>query len=181
MNLYNKVKTFLSERKERKNRTRDNEQQMQLLKQVAVLHETFNKFKEAGLIYVDVKHKNVTISNVLASFYIDNEEDWQNFLHNVHGWVVYQYSISEYVRLFHKAKADAEARAYENNHAISQAERMQVKMQAAETFDIDQQRERTVIPDLQFIVLGASDGKPIIVARLINGVYDTSSVPEELR
>lgn len=181
MNLYVKIKSWFATKKERRAKRKSDRAQMMLLKKTAVVFETLNKFKDAGLIYLDFKHKNVTISNVVASMFIYNESDWQNFLHNVHSWVVYQYSISEYVRLFHKTKADAEATAYEKNHAISHNERQRVRIEAAETFDIDQVRERTIIPDLNFIVIGASDGKPIVVARLIDGVYETAPVPDSMK
>lgn len=177
LNIFN----WFKKRKEHKRKRKEQNSQYRQMQAIAVVFETLNKFKQSGLLYVDFKLGNVTISNTLAQFYVDDEAVWQNFLHNVHQWAVYQYSVNEYVRLYHKATADAEAKAYAHNHAITSEERAAVRMKAAETFDDDQVRKQASVPDLQFIVLGASDGRPLVVAKLINGKYETASVPDELK
>lgn len=177
MNIFN----WFKKRKETNRKRKEQNAQYRQMQAIAVVFETLNKFKQSGLLYVDFKHGNVTISNTLAQFYVGDEAVWQNFLHNVHQWAVYQYSVSEYVRLYHKAQADAEAKAYAHNHAITSEERAAVRMKAAETFDDEQVQKQAPVPDLQFIVLGASDGRPIVIAKRVNGEYITAPVPEELK
>lgn len=158
------------------------------LAKLCIVFETLNKFKQAGLLYFDFAHHNVTIAQVLAEFYIYNDEEWQRFLHQLHLWAAYQHSINEYTRLYSKARADGEAEAYRQKNQgrdtkdclpLTDAERQLARLRASQRFDADLAASPVVpLPDVHFYVLGIADGKPIVVARLINGKYETAAVPE---
>ena len=179
MNILNRIKSWVKSRKEHRRSRKIFRQQMKQMSAVAVVHETLNKFRQAGLLYIDLKRNNITISAALANFYIGNPTDWQNFLEHLRQWAVFQYSVSEYVRLYNKTILDAaaEARAKQNSDSedVSRA-----KFEAAERFDSSEVSQKTKMPDFQFIVLGAADGEPLVVARFVDGRYITAPVPEEL-
>lgn len=157
------------------------------LSRLCIVFETLNKFKQAGLLYFDFVHHNVTIAQALAEFYIYSDEEWQRFLHQLHLWAAYQHSINEYTRLYNKSRADGEAAAYrEKNQGrdpkdylpLTDAERSLARLRASQRFDADRAASPVVpLPDVHFYVLGIADGKPIVVARLIDGKYETAAVP----
>lgn len=149
----------------------------ELLK-IAVIFETLDKFRKGGLIHIDMKRKTVTISSVLSNFFLYDDEQWQNFLHQCHLWATYEFSVEAYRRAFSKTLADAEAKANkENGVALDYDQRRVVRMQAAEAFDADKEVEKC--PDLNFVVIGATeDNKPLLVARYLDGRYKTLSVHE---
>lgn len=180
MNLIHCFNQWLTARRERRQRRKQFNEQLRTMRALTVVFETLNKFKQAGLLYVDFKRQNVTISNVLASFYIYDDAAWRNFLSNVHRWVVYQYSVNDYVRRYTKMQADAEAKAKAESTLYDEDDKQATRMDAAARFD-EESVQSSTIPDLQFIVLGAANGRPIVVARLINGEYVTDAVPDELR
>ena len=90
---------------------------MRTLQETALLFETLNKFKSAGLLYFDFRHNIVTIAQALAEHFIYDDEDWQRFLRQCHLWAAYQYSINEYTKMYNKVQADAEAAAYAEKQA----------------------------------------------------------------
>ena len=166
---------------------------MRTLQETALLFETLNKFKSAGLLYFDFRHNIVTIAQALAEHFIYDDEDWQRFLRQCHLWAAYQYSINEYTKMYNKVQADAEAAAYAEKQAsqpqnlktskpqnLTLEERRAARMAAVAKLDAETASHRALpIPDLQFLVLGAADGKPICVARQIDGIFHTAVVPDE--
>lgn len=162
---------------------------MHTLQETALLFETLNKFKSAGLLYFDFRHNIVTIAQALAEHFIYDDDDWQRFLRQCHLWAAYQYSINEYTKMYNKVQADAEAAAYAEKQApvtegsargLTPDERRAARMAAVAKLDAETASHRALpIPDLQFLVLGAADGKPICVARQIDGVFHTAVVPDE--
>lgn len=178
-NPFTSIRDYFRSVKHRADARRDNRRLTKSLEQVALVHETLNSFRRAGLIYIDFKRQIVTVAQIVASQYIYEPEAWQTFLSNLHLWAVTQYQISEYSRLYTQAQADAEAKAFKQNKHITLAERKVVKMEAAARFD-DEQAERNIqCPDLQFVVLGMTDGLPMLVARMRNGTYETLPVPAQ--
>lgn len=170
--------------------TRTDTATMRTLQETAMLFETLNKFKSAGLLYFDFRHNIVTIAQALAEHFIYDDEDWQRFLRQCHLWAAYQYSINEYTKMYNKVQADAEAAAYAakkaegatapTEAALTPDERRAARMAAVAKLDAETASHRALpIPDLQFIVLGAADGKPICVARQIDGIFHTAVVPDE--
>lgn len=170
--------------------TRADSATMRTLQETALLFETLNKFKSAGLLYFDFRHNIVTIAQALAEHFIYDDEDWQRFLRQCHLWAAYQYSINEYTKMYNKVQADAEAAAYaakqaegataHTEAALTPDERRAARMAAVAKLDAETSSHRALpIPDLQFLVLGAADGKPICVARQIDGIFHTAVVPDE--
>lgn len=171
---------------------------MRTLQETALLFETLNKFKSAGLLYFDFRHNIVTIAQALAEHFIYDDDDWQRFLRQCHLWAAYQYNINEYTKLYNKVQADAEAAAFAEkqrtvnseqlwskttqtvNNGLTPDERRAARMAAVAKLDAETASHRALpIPDLQFLVLGAADGKPICVARQIDGIFHTDVVPDE--
>lgn len=160
----------------------------QQLQALAVVFEALDRFKRGNLLYVDFKRRSVTISAALAELFIYDDQEWQNFLHNLHLWTICQYNISDYTRNYTKAMANAEAEAFRsknqqtpdaNRQPLTDAERKLARMRAAARFDDEQRDRRSTIPDLQFVVIGAADGEPLVVARLLDGRYETLPVPDQ--
>lgn len=151
---------------------------MRNLQAVAVVFETLNKFRNASLLYVDFKRNVVSIAQVLAEQFIYDDKTWQKFLGDIHLWAVYQFSVAEYTKKFNEIKANAEARAYKENPNLTDADRALAKMRAVSQMDSEYGGKPVQLPNLQFVVLGVADGAPIVVAKLINGRYETASVPD---
>lgn len=168
-------------------------EQMRTLEDIAVLFETLDKFAEGNLIYYDEQRQMVVISHVLANFYLYNETNWQVFLGNVYHWAVFKYTSQEYARLYNKAMADAEAKAYAaSNPSNSQppydpfdsSERRSLladnrriaRMQAAAAFDDAHAAEQIHVPDMQIVIINEQDGQPIVVAARKDGRYETYPV-----
>lgn len=158
------------------------------LEALAAVFEALDRFRKGNLLYVDFKRKSVTIAAALAELFIYDDQEWQNFLHNLHLWTICQYNISDYKRNYTRAMADAEAEAFRNKNEqtpdadrepLTEAERKLARMRAAATFDQEQRDRRTTMPDLQFVVIGAFDGEPLVVARLLDGRYETLPVSNE--
>lgn len=197
MSLLSSIRAHITKRKAK----RTDSATMRTLQETALLFETLNKFKSAGLLYFDFRHNIVTIAQALAEHFIYDDEDWQRFLRQCHLWAAYQYSINEYSKMYNKVQADAEAAAYaakfekfessKGNPSNSQPpqtplssltpdERRAARMAAVAKLDAETASHRALpIPDLQFLVLGAADGKPICVARQIDGIFHTAVVPDE--
>lgn len=181
----NFIKRFFEQRRKKRQAV----QVKHTLEQLSLIHETFGMYRKSGLLYVDFKRNTVTIAQILAEYFIYNDDDWQRFLKQLYHWAVYEYSVNEYTRLFNKAKADAEAEANKAKRAeaaekndtelsLTEAERQIAKMRAASKFDSEYGGRPVAVPDLQFIVLGIADGKPLCVAQLVNGKFETAVVEE---
>lgn len=199
MSIFTSIRAHLARRRDK----RTDRATMRTLQETALLFETLNKFKSAGLLYFDFRHNIVTIAQALAEHFIYDDEDWQRFLRQCHLWAAYQYSINEYTKMYNKVQADAEAAAWAekhqtvNNelradgntltseapshlHTLTPEERRAARMAAVAKLDAETASHRALpIPDLQFLVLGAADGKPICVARQIDGIFHTAVVPDE--
>lgn len=208
MSLLSSIRAHLTKRKAK----RTDAATMRTLQETALLFETLNKFKSAGLLYYDFRHNIVTIAQALAEHFIYDDEDWQRFLRQCHLWAAYQYSINEYTKMYNKVQADAEAAAWAEKQKreprgnslgtvanpdgqqatvpegspegqpapLTPDERRAARMAAVAKLDAETASHRALpIPDLQFLVLGAADGKPICVARQIDGIFHTAVVPDE--
>lgn len=176
MKIFKPIKDFCTRVQKRAEQNRSSKEMLHTLEELAVVHETLNKFRSAGLLYVDFKHNNVTISISLAEQFLFDDVYWQRFLNQVYGWAVFQYGVSEYSRMFRECKANAEALAYKANPNLTESEKTLAKMQAVAKFDAEHGGKHMTVPDLQFYVIGL-DNDPVIVARLINGRFETASVP----
>lgn len=164
---------------DRRRRKKEADRLMRSLQELSVVFETLNKFRQARLLYVDFKRNTVTIAQSLAEFYIYDEEAWQNFLRQLNLWATYEYSVMEYTKQFSKVKADAEAAAFrEKGSALDDGEKHIARMRAVAAYDAEQGGRSVALPEIQFVVLGAADGEPICVARLINGRFETAVVPD---
>ena len=180
---WNPFKSIIERRRKRK----EERAMMHTLEGLAVIFETLNAWRRAGLLYVDFKRNTVTIAQILAEYFLYEDKSWQKFLGDIHRWAVYEFSVMEYTRQFNKVKADAEAAAYaEKNRGnelksdLTDAERKIARMRAVSEFDATYQHDSTnTLPDLQFVVLGIADGSPIIVARQIDGRYEMAAVPDK--
>lgn len=170
------ISDFCNRVKTRAEHSKQNRITMHTLQELAVVHETLNKFRNAGLLYVDFKHNNVTISQDLASQFLFNDADWQKFLNQIHMWAVFQLSVSEYTRMFRECQADAEAKAYKENPDITEGERRLARMQAVSKFDAEHGGKHMNVPDMNFYVLSSQDNTPIIVAKRINGRFESAAV-----
>lgn len=175
-NPFKAIRDYFRSVKRRADAKAENRRAMRNIEQIALVHETFNTFRRGGLLYVDFAHQTVTIAQLLATQFIYDPESWDNFLSNLHLWAITQYQISEYTRLYTKAQADAEAAAYKRNKNLSPMERKAVKLEAAAAFDAEYGQRNIQCPDLQFVVLGMADGKPMLVARILDGKYETVPV-----
>lgn len=171
-------------------------EQIRTLEAIAVVFETLDKFAEGNLIYYDKPRQMVVISHVLANFYLYDEKDWQTFLGNVHQWAVFKYTSEEYARIYNKAMADAESKAYASRVASGSSSpqtpfdplassqpqtgladnRRLARLQAAATFDDTYAAEQIHVPDMQFVIINEQDGKPIVVASRKDGRYETYPV-----
>lgn len=177
-NPFKSIKEFFSRVNVRAQKRRENKEMMRNLQAVAVVFETLNKFRNASMLYVDFKRNTVTIAQALAEQFIYDDRTWQKFLGDVHLWAVYQFSVAEYTKKFNEAKANAEAKAYKANPDLTEADRALAKMKAVAQMDMEYGGKQMQLPNLQFVVLGVADGAPIVVAKLINGRYETASVPD---
>lgn len=180
--------SFFRNLKSRIKRQREKRDMMHTLQQTAILFETLGKFKSAGLIYYDFRQNIVTIAQVLAEHFIYSDKEWQNFLHQCLLWASYQYSVSEYTRIYTKVQADAEAEAYRVKNEqrpesmrqpLTDAERRLARMRAVSRYDSEHPHTPVTPPEIQFVILGAADGKPLAVARQLNGRFETATVPDE--
>ena len=177
-NPFRSICDYFKSVKHRADARREHRRAMQTIAQVALVHETFNSFRRAGLLFIDFKRQVVTIAQLVASQYIYDPEEWQTFLSNLHLWAVTQYQIAEYTRLYTQAQADAEAKAYKQNKNLTPSERKLAKMEAAARFDEEHADKNIQCPDLQFVVLGMADGQPMLVARMRDKTYETLPVPD---
>lgn len=177
-NPFKAIKEFFARVNVRARKRRENKELIHNLQSVALVFETLNKFRNASMLYVDFKRNTVTIAQVLAEQFIYNDKDWQRFLGDVHLWAVYQFSVAEYTKKFNEAKANAEAKAYKDKPDLSEADRALAKMRAVAQLDAEYGGKQMDLPNIQFVVLGIADGAPIVVAKLINGRYETASVPD---
>lgn len=180
MNIFKRIEAFFRQVNANVENRRKNRRMFNDLQRVAVVHETLNKFRSAGLLYVDYKHKNVTIAQSLAEYFIYSEAEWQNFLKQLHQWAVFQFSVNEYTRLFREVQANAEHEAYKANPDIDESGRRLARLKAVSKFDHEHGGKiMTDIPDMQFYVIGIEGGEPLLVSRLINGKYETATIGDE--
>lgn len=150
----------------------------ELLK-IAIIFETLDKFRKADLLHIDFNRHIVTISSILSQHYLYDQEVWQRFLHQLHLWAVYEFSVVAYRHAYTKVLADAEAAAFRKQGTPLDYDAKRIaRMEAAEGFDAQKEVEKC--PDIQFVVIGATrDNQPLLVARYIDGEYRTLSVPEQ--
>lgn len=180
--------SFFRNLKSRIKRSREHRELMHTLQQTAILFETLAKFKSAGLIYYDFRQNIVTIAQVLAEQFLYSDKEWQNFLQQCHLWASYQYSVSEYTRIYSKVQADAEAEAYRAKNEqrpesmrqpLTEAERRLARMRGVSRYDSEHPHTPITPPEIQFVILGAADGKPLAVARQLDGRFETATVPDD--
>ena len=169
----------LFSRKTKAKKSKSAQFDIESLTQLASVFEILDKFRKSNLLHIDFKRNTVTISSVLSQFFIYDDSTWQNFLRQLHLWATFEYSVSAYRRAYTKAMADAEAQAFNETGEMLDYDARKVKrMEAAERFDPEKEVEKC--PDLQFVVLGATDdNKPLLVARYLNGRYVSASVPSQ--